>query len=70
MFTPGPCASSDERDTHDTSLEEPHRERDMQDTLARSLETRNPTCPGGTRRGVQWLWAVLASPAALELRRR
>ena len=51
MSIPGPCASSDERDTQDTSLEEPHRERDTQDTPVRSLETRNPTRPGGTPSG-------------------
>jgi hypothetical protein len=51
MSTPGPCASSDERDTQDMSLEEPHRERDTQDTPTRSLEIRNPTHPGGTLSG-------------------
>ena len=70
MSTPGPCASSDERDTQDILPEEPHREHDTQDTPARSLETRNPTHPGGTRRGVQWLWASLAGLTALELHHR
>jgi hypothetical protein len=51
MSTPGPCTSSDERDMKDTSPEEPCRERDTQDTPARSLETRNPTRPGGTPSG-------------------
>jgi hypothetical protein len=51
MSTPGPCAFSDERDTQDTLPEEPRRERDIQDMPARSLETRNPTRPGGTLSG-------------------
>jgi hypothetical protein len=46
MSTPEPCASSAERDMQDTSPEEPCRERDAQDTPARSLETQNPTHPG------------------------
>jgi hypothetical protein len=46
-----PCAPGDERDTQDTSPEEPRRERDTQDTPVRSLETRNPTHPGGTLSG-------------------
>jgi len=48
MFTPKPYASSDERDTQDTSPEEPRQERDMQDTPVRSLETRNATRLEGT----------------------
>jgi hypothetical protein len=51
MSTPRPYASSDERDMQDTSLEELRRERDTQDTPVRSLETRNPTCQGGTPLG-------------------
>jgi hypothetical protein len=67
MSTPGPCASTDERDTQDTSLEEPRREHDTQ---RHADEVWNPTRLGGTRRGVQQLWATLAGLAALELRRR
>ena len=66
MSTPEPCASSNERDTQDISREETRWERDTQDTLARSLETRNPTRPGGR---VRRLWAALAGLAALKLRR-
>jgi hypothetical protein len=46
-----PCGPDDERDTQDISPEEPRRERDMQDTPARSLETRNTTRLGGSRQG-------------------
>jgi len=51
MFAPRPYASNDERDTQDTSPEEPHREHNTQDMPARSLETRNPTRPGETPSG-------------------
>jgi hypothetical protein len=45
------CVPGDERDAQDTSQGESHRERDTQDTLARALETRHPTLPGGTLSG-------------------
>jgi hypothetical protein len=37
-----------ERNTQDMSPEEPRRQRDMEDTPTKSLETRNPTRPRGT----------------------
>jgi hypothetical protein len=51
MSTPGPCASNDERDTQDTLPEEARWERDKQDMPMRSLETLNPTHPGGALSG-------------------
>jgi hypothetical protein len=72
MSTPGPCASSDERDMQDTSLEEPRRKRDTQDTPARSLETRNSTRSGGTPSGraatmgcSSWPGRSRASPSSI-----
>ena len=70
MSTPEPCASSDERDTQDTSEEEPRQERNTQDTPARSIETRNPTCLGGTPSGSAAAMAALAGLTALERCRR
>ena len=59
----------DERDAQDTSQGESRRERDMQDTPTRSLETRNPARPGGALSGhMRWLLAALASLTALEIR--
>ena len=53
------------------SLEEPRQEHDTQDTPMKSLETQNPTCPGGTLSGcVWWLGAALAGLITLELHRR
>jgi hypothetical protein len=51
MSAPGPCDSSDERDTQDTSPEEPRQEHDTSDTPVRSLETRDPTRLEGTPSG-------------------
>ena len=68
MSAPG--AFSDERDTQDTSSEEHHRERDMQDTLARSLETKTPDAQEGLRHGVWRLWDALARLTALERHHR
>ena len=45
-------ASNNERDTQDKSPEEPRQEHDTQDTPMKSLETQNPTCPGGPYWGV------------------
>ena len=71
MFVHEPDASSDEGDTQDTSPKEHHRESDTQDTPTRSLETRNPTRPGGTLSGgIRRLWAALAGLTAPGLRRR
>ena len=64
-------ASNNERDTQDKSPEEPRQEHDTQDTPMKSLETQNPTCPGGTLSGcVWWLGAALAGLITLELHRR
>jgi hypothetical protein len=53
--TPRECPHSDllppECDMQDTSPEEPHWERDTQDTPTMSLGTQNPTRPGGTQAG-------------------
>jgi hypothetical protein len=46
-----PLAMSAIHRTRRRSSEEPRWEHDMQDTPARSFETRNPTRPGGTPSG-------------------
>jgi MYXO-CTERM domain-containing protein len=63
MSTPGLCAFSDERDTQDTSPEEPRRERDTQDTST-------PHTREGPHQGVRRPWAALAGLTAIERRRR
>ena len=63
-------ASNNERDTQDKSPEEPRQEHDTQDTPMKSLETQNPTCPGGPYWGVCVVaMGALAGLIALELHR-
>lgn len=57
------CAQAIKCDTQETSPEEPHWERDMQGTLARSLETQN--MPRRYHQGLNRLWAILVSPTTL-----
>jgi MYXO-CTERM domain-containing protein len=70
MSTPGPCASSDERDTQDSCR------RSLAGSAIRKTRRRGLLRPEtlhaqeGSRLGVQRLWAALAGLAALELRRR
>ena len=45
------CAPGDERDAQDMSQGESCRERDMQDTPVRALETWHPMLLGGTLSG-------------------
>jgi hypothetical protein len=64
VFTLKPNASSDDHDTHDTYMGEPHWERNTQDNVDVVSWHNNPHDQEGPRRVVWWL-GVDNEPARL-----